>query len=130
SKGWPVLQILNLTIEPGQTVGIVDSTGAGKSRLIKLLMRFYDVTDGQILLDGTDLREYHTQSLVQSAGLVSQDVFLFHGTVAENIRYGTFDATEEEVKQAAMFAEAHEFIMQLAQGYETVVGERGQKLSG
>ena len=128
--GGAVLRNLNLKIEAGQTVGIVGSTGAGKSSLIKLLMRFYDVTGGRILLDGTDLREYHTQSLVQAAGLVSQDVFLFHGTVAENIRYGTFHATPEEVRQAAMVAEAHEFIMQLPEGYETVVGERGQKLSG
>ena len=128
--GGTVLRNLNLKIEAGQTVGIVGPTGAGKSSLIKLLMRFYDVTGGRILLDGTDLREYHTQSLVQAAGLVSQDVFLFHGTVAENIRYGTFHATPEEVRQAAMVAEAHEFIMQLPEGYETVVGERGQKLSG
>lgn len=128
--GDEVLHKLNMTISAGETVGIVGATGAGKSSLIKLLMRFYDVTDGRILLDGRDLREYKIDDLVRAAGLVSQDVFLFHGTVAENIRYGTFDATDKEVIQAAELAEAHDFVMDLPEGYETVVGERGQKLSG
>lgn len=128
--GSPVLRNLNLEIDAGQTVGIVGSTGAGKSSLIKLMMRFHDVSEGQILLDGTDLRAYRTNDLVRSVGLVSQDVFLFHGTVAENITYGSFDATPTEIEEAARLAEAHEFIMQLPDGYDTVVGERGQKLSG
>ncbi|MGD8747774.1 MAG: ABC transporter ATP-binding protein [Balneolaceae bacterium] len=128
--GGPVLHNLNLTIEPGQTVGIVGATGAGKSSLIKLLMRFYDVSGGRILLDGRDLREYKINDLVNAVGFVSQDVFLFHGTVAENIRYGTFNATNEKVEAAAQMAEAHDFIVHLDQGYDTVVGERGQKLSG
>lgn len=128
--GGPVLKNLNMQIKSGQTVGIVGATGAGKSSLIKLLMRFYDVTSGRILLDGVDLREYDIRHLVQSSGLVSQDVFLFYGTVAENIRYGTFDATNGEVKQAAKLAEAHDFIESLPDGYNTMVGERGQKLSG
>ncbi|MCC5941888.1 MAG: ABC transporter ATP-binding protein [Balneolaceae bacterium] len=128
--GGPVLKNLNMKIKSGQTVGIVGATGAGKSSLIKLLMRFYDVTSGRILLDGVDLREYDIRHLVQSSGLVSQDVFLFYGTVAENIRYGTFDATDDEVKQAAKLAEAHDFIESLPDGYNTMVGERGQKLSG
>jgi ATP-binding cassette subfamily B protein len=128
--GGPVLRNLNLKIEAGQTVGIVGATGAGKSSFIKLLMRFYDVTGGRILLDGRDLREYKLQDLVNAAGLVSQDVFLFHGTVAENIRYGSFNAGREEIEEAAEMAEAHEFIMQLDKCYKTIVGERGQKLSG
>lgn len=129
-SGGPVLQNLSLTIGPGDTVGVVGATGAGKSSVVKLLMRFYDVTGGRILLDGRDLREYKINDLVKSAGLVSQDVFLFHGSVIENIRYGTFDASEEDVVKAAEIAEAHDFIMGLDNGYDTVVGERGQKLSG
>src|SRR5699024_5103995 len=91
-SGGSVLQDLNMTIEAGQTVGIVGATGAGKSSLIKLLMRFYDVDTGQILLDGCDLRDYKLSDLTQAVGLVSQDIFLFHGTITENIRYGTFSA--------------------------------------
>jgi len=128
--GGPVLRNLNLEINPGQTVGIVGATGAGKSSLIKLLMRFYDVSDGHILLDGHDLREYKLNDLVNAVGLVSQDVFLFHGTVAENIRYGTFATSNQAIEEAAKKAEAHDFIMELDQGYDTIVGERGQKLSG
>ncbi len=128
--GGKVLNGLNMTIPAGETVGIVGATGAGKSSLIKLLMRFYDVTGGRILLDGRDLREYKIDDLVSAAGLVSQDVFLFHGTVAENIRYGTFNATDEELIEAAKLSEAHDFVTDLKDGYETVVGERGQKLSG
>ncbi|WP_234572779.1 ABC transporter ATP-binding protein [Rhodohalobacter sp. 614A] len=128
--GGPVLKKLNLTIGAGETVGIVGATGAGKSSMVKLLMRFYDVTGGKILLDDRDLREYKIQDLVKSAGLVSQDVFLFHGSVIENIRYGTFGASKEEVIRAADMAEAHDFIMDLDDGYDTIVGERGQKLSG
>ncbi|HKK47001.1 MAG TPA: ABC transporter transmembrane domain-containing protein, partial [Balneolaceae bacterium] len=111
--GGPVLKDLNLTIEAGQTVGIVGATGAGKSSLIKLMLRFYDVTDGHILLDGRDLREYKINDLVNSVGLVSQDVFLFHGTVAENIRYGTFNASDNQIEEAARMAEAHDFIIGL-----------------
>jgi len=128
--GKPVLKNLNMEIGAGQTVGIVGATGAGKSSLIKLLLRFYDVTGGRILLDSVDIREYKINDLVRSAGLVSQDVYLFHGTVAENIRYGTFDATERDVIDAAKLAEADEFINRLPDGYDTIVGERGQKLSG
>ena len=128
--GGKVLENLNLEIKAGQTVGIVGATGAGKSSLIKLLMRFYDVTGGRILLDGHDLRHYKINDVVRTVGLVSQDVFLFQGTVAENIRYGTFNATEKEIEQAARLAEAHDFIKELPEGYNTIVGERGQKLSG
>jgi ATP-binding cassette subfamily B protein len=128
--GGPVLRNLNLEINAGETIGIVGATGAGKSSLIKLLMRFYDVTGGRILLDGEDIREYKMKSVVRAAGLVSQDVFLFHGTVAENIRYGTFDASDEQIVEAAKLAEAHDFVQGLPEGYHTIVGERGQKLSG
>ena len=98
--------------------------------MVKLLLRFYDPTGGQVLLDGTDLKSLSVRGLRESIGLVSQDVFLFHGTVFDNITYGTFDAPLEKVIEAAKIAEAHGFIEQLPQGYDTIVGERGQKLSG
>ncbi len=109
---------------------MVGATGAGKSTIIKLLLRFYDVTGGRILVDGHDLRDLKTQDLRRAIGLVSQDVFLFHGTVRENIAYGRQDATDAEIVEAAKIAEAHDFIMKLSDGYDTIVGERGQKLSG
>lgn len=126
----PVVDNLTLKVPAGQTVAIVGSTGSGKSTLVKLLLRFYDVHQGRIELDGVDIRDIHPTDIRQGIGLVSQDVFLFHGTVAENITYGTFAATREEVIQAAILAEAHGFIQHLPQGYDTLVGERGQKLSG
>ena len=129
-SGRPVIRNLSLNIDSGETVGIVGATGAGKSSLIKLLMRFYDVTEGRILLDAKDIRTYRLKDLTRAAGLVSQDVFLFHGTVAENIRYGTFFASDREVEGAAKLAEAHDFIKEMDDGYSTIVGERGQKLSG
>ena len=128
--GDAILRKLNLEILPGQTVGIVGPTGAGKSSMIKLLMRMYDVNAGRILLDGQDIRTYTLESLAQVTGFVSQDVYLFHGTVRENVSYGSFTATDEEIMEAAKLAEAHDFIMNLPQGYNTVVGERGVKLSG
>lgn len=129
-SGNPVLQNISVNIPSGQTVGIVGPTGAGKSSFIKILMRMYDVTHGEILLDHHDLRAYQLKSLVQNIGFVSQDIFLFEGTVKENLQYGSFEASEEEIINAAQLAEAHDFIMQLPQQYDTVVGERGQKLSG
>lgn len=128
--GQSVLHDLSLSIEEGETVGIVGPTGAGKSTLVKLLLRFYDVQKGKITLDGHDLREFQLEDLREAMGFVSQDVFLFRGTVRENIAYGSFDATQEEVARAAKIAEAHDFITSLPGGYETMVGERGQKLSG
>ena len=125
-----VIRNLSLHMPAGETVGLVGATGAGKSTVVKLLLRFYDVKQGRVLLDGRDLRDLSLQDLRRAIGFVSQDVFLFHGTVRENIAYGTFDATDEEIIAAARVGEAHEFIMQLADGYDTIVGERGQKLSG
>jgi ATP-binding cassette, subfamily B, bacterial len=121
---------LSLTIPAGETIGIVGSTGSGKSTIVKLLLRFYETQQGRILLDGMDIRELNLRDLRRCIGWVSQDVFLFHGTVAENIGYGSFDATRDEIVNAAKSAEAHQFIMQLPQGYDTIVGERGQQLSG
>jgi ATP-binding cassette subfamily B protein len=126
----PVIKNLSLHIPAGRTTAIVGSTGSGKSTLVKLLLRFYDISSGRITIDGVDIQELNLGDLRRSVGLVSQDVFLFHGTVAENIAYGTFDATDEQIIAAAKIAEAHDFIMHLPQSYETIVGERGQKLSG
>jgi ATP-binding cassette subfamily B protein len=130
SSGDEVLKGIDMNIPAGDTVAIVGATGAGKSTIIKLLLRFYDVTGGKITLDGHDLRDLNLRDLRNATGLVSQDVFLFHGTVKENITYGTFDAPMEKIIEAAQIAEAHEFIMSLPEGYDTIVGERGQKLSG
>ena len=130
SEGKTVLRELSFRVDPGQTVGIVGHTGAGKSTLVKLLLRFYDLQQGRITLDGRDLRELDLADLRQTVGFVSQDVFLFHGTVRENICYGSFDADEDSMIAAAQIAEADEFIRQLSSGYDTIVGERGQKLSG
>ncbi len=129
-EGPPVLTNLSLRVPAGETAAIVGATGSGKSTLVKLLLRYYDVLEGRICLDGHDLRDLRTEDLRKAIGFVSQDVFLFHGTVRENIAYGTFDATDEEIIAAAKIAEAHDFIMELANGYDTIVGERGQKLSG
>jgi len=126
----PVLQDISLTIPAGKTIGIVGSTGSGKSTLVKLLLRLYEWESGKILLDGVDIRRYFLGDLRRSIGLVSQDVFLFHGTVRENIAYGSPDATLADIEQAAVLAEAQEFIDRLPQGFDTIVGERGQKLSG
>jgi ATP-binding cassette subfamily B protein len=124
------LEHLSLRVPAGQTIGIVGSTGSGKSTLVKLLLRFYEVQQGKILLDGIDLRDLELRSLRQNIGWVSQDVFLFHGSIAENIAYGSFQASRESVIESAIAAEAHEFIKNLPEGYDTIVGERGQKLSG
>ncbi len=130
SNGVPVLNKLSLNVAAGHTVAIVGATGAGKSTVIRLLLRFHDVTSGRISLDGHDLRDLRAEDLRRSIGLVSQDVFLFHGTVRENIAYGSFDANLDSIVAAAKIAEAHDFITALPDGYETIVGERGQKLSG
>ena len=126
----PVVKNLSLDIPAGHTIAIVGATGSGKSTLVKLLLRLYEIQTGKITLDGVNLQNLNLRDLRRCIGLVSQDVFLFHGTVAENIAYGTFDATDTEIITAAKVAEADEFITHLPQGYETIVGERGQKLSG
>lgn len=125
-----VVKDLSMKIPAGANIGIVGATGSGKSTLVKLLLRFYEPQQGEIRVDGIDIRELDLGDLRRCIGWVSQDVFLFHGTVAENIAYGSFHATPEQVMHAAKLAEAHEFILQLPQGYDTIVGERGQKLSG
>jgi ATP-binding cassette, subfamily B, bacterial len=125
-----VVQNLSLRIPAGKTTAIVGATGSGKSTLVKLLMRLYEIESGTITLDGVDIRELQLRDLRSCIGWVNQDVFLFHGTVAENIAYGSFDASSIEIMNAAKIAEAHEFIETLPQGYDTIVGERGQKLSG
>jgi ATP-binding cassette subfamily B protein len=126
----PVIKNLSLSIPAGSTIAIVGSTGSGKSTLVKLLLRLYELQTGKITLDGIDLQDLDLTDLRRCIGLVSQDIFLFHGTVVDNISYGTFTATDAEIIMAAKVAEAHEFITDLPQGYQTIVGERGQKLSG
>jgi ATP-binding cassette subfamily B protein len=130
ADGAPVLRGLRLDIPAGETHAVVGVTGAGKSTLVKLLLRLYEPTGGAITIDGIDVRELSFPELRGAIGLVSQDVFLFSGTVRENIAYGNADAGDAEVGRAARLAEAHEFIESLPDGYDTLVGERGQKLSG
>ncbi len=128
--GDDVLRGVDMEIAAGRTTAIVGSTGAGKSTLVKLLLRFYDPIDGRVTLDGVDLRELKRAQLRRRIGLVSQDVFLFHGTVRENLQYGDADASDAELRRACEMAEAWAFIAALPRGLDTVVGERGQKLSG
>ena len=125
-----VLNHINLHVNAGSYIALVGSSGAGKSTLWSLIPRFYDVTGGKILLDGRDIRDITLKSLRNQIGIVQQDVYLFVGTVYDNIRYGKPDATREEVIEAAKNANAHEFIMSLPDGYETDIGQRGVKLSG
>ncbi|MCB0174109.1 MAG: ABC transporter ATP-binding protein [Anaerolineae bacterium] len=125
----PVLKEVNLTTEPGQTIAIVGPTGAGKTTIINLLPRFYDVTGGAVLIDGLDVRDVTSASLRQQIGLVLQDTFLFSTTVMENIRFGRPSATDDEVMAAAQLARADLFIERLPEGYQTVLGERGSGLS-
>jgi ATP-binding cassette subfamily B protein len=126
----PVLQDIGLEIAPGSTVALIGPTGCGKTTLTTLIPRFYDVRSGRIELDGQDVRSVTLKSLRAAVGIVSQDTFLFSTTVAENIAFGTPDATPAEIVTAARQAQAHEFICDLPDGYETVVGERGLSLSG
>ena len=125
-----MLRNLNLTIQPGETLAVLGSTGCGKSSLINLIPRFYDVNSGIIRIDGKDIREVTLKSLRSQIGIVQQDVYLFAGTIMDNIRYGRPDATDEEVIKAAKYANAHEFIMSFPDGYATDIGQRGVKLSG
>jgi subfamily B ATP-binding cassette protein MsbA len=125
-----IIEDLSLQIKSGETVALVGMSGGGKSTLVSLLPRFYDVTAGRILLDHIDIRDYQTQSLREQIGMVLQDTFLFSNTVRENILIGKPDASEEEIIAAAKAANAHDFILKLPNGYDTKVGERGVKLSG
>jgi ATP-binding cassette subfamily B protein len=129
-KNFPVLNDISIYINKGQTTAIVGSTGSGKSTLIKLLLRLYDSTSGEIKFDGKSIRDLEIDSLRNKIGLVSQDIFLFEGTVFENIAYGNLDAKDEEVWEAARLSESDKFINLLPNKENTIVGERGQKLSG
>ena len=129
-KNFPVLNDISININKGQTTAIVGSTGSGKSTLIKLILRLYDSTAGEIKFDGKNIRDLELDSLRNKIGLVSQDIFLFEGTVFENIAYGNLDAKDEEVWEAAKLSESDKFINLLPNKENTIVGERGQKLSG
>jgi ATP-binding cassette subfamily B protein len=128
--GEPVLQDINLKISPGEFIGIVGKSGVGKSTLINLIMRMYDVDEGTIRIDGIDVRELSQETLRAGMGVVLQETFLFAGSIWQNLTYAKPDATREEVIRAAKMAGAHEFIVQLPDGYNTYVGEKGHKLSG
>jgi len=124
------LENISFKVQPGQTVALVGQTGAGKTTLARLINRTYDVSRGQVLVDGVDVRDWNLESLRRSISIIEQDIFLFSRTVAENIAFGKPDATREEIEAAARAAQAHEFILSFTDGYETVVGERGVTLSG
>ena len=130
ANGVPVLENISLHIAPGESLAIVGPSGGGKTTLCSLLPRFYDVTAGAVLVDGQDVRDVTQMSLRRNIGVIQQDVFMFAGTVRENIRYGRPDASDAEVVEAAVRAEIHEEIMQMPDGYDTFIGERGVMLSG
>mgnify|MGYP002065357606 CR=1 FL=1 len=125
-----VLKDINLVVEPGQEIAILGATGSGKSSLIHLIPRFYDVTGGRVTIDGVDVRDLPLGVLRSQVGVALQEAVLFSGTIRDNIRYGRPEATEEQVVAAARAAQAHDFITGFPEGYETVVGERGVMLSG
>ena len=125
-----ILKNINLTVKKGETVAFVGNSGGGKSTLVNLIPRFFDVSNGSIKIDGTDIRNYDIKSLRKAIGIVPQETFLFAGTILSNIRYGRQNATREEIVEAATQANAHEFIESLPDGYDTEIGERGVKLSG
>jgi ATP-binding cassette subfamily B protein len=124
------LQDINFSVQPGQTVAIVGQTGAGKSTVAKLINRIYDVDQGQVLVDGVDVRHWDLAALRRQISIIEQDIFLFSRSVAENIAFGCEDATPEAVKHAAQDAQAHDFILNFRDGYKTEIGERGVTLSG
>lgn len=129
-RNHPVLEDIDLTVEPGEIVALVGPSGAGKTSMVNLLPRFYDPTTGVVRLDGVDLRELSLRDLRQQIGLVPQETILFGVSVRENIRYGRFDARDEEIENAARVANAHDFVLGLPDGYDTIIGERGATLSG
>jgi ATP-binding cassette subfamily B protein len=126
----PVLCGVNLVAEPGEMVAILGATGAGKSTLINLIPRFYDVAEGRVMIDGMDVRKIQQDSLLSHVGVALQETVLFSGTVRDNISYGKPEATDEEIITAAQAAQAHDFIMELSEGYDTHVEARGVNLSG
>jgi ATP-binding cassette subfamily B protein len=126
----PVLDDVSFAVKPGQTVALVGQTGSGKTSIVKLLNRIYDATSGRVLIDGVDVRDWQMAALRPQISIIEQDLFLFSRTVAENIKFGHPNATQEEVEAAAKAAQAHDFIMNFADGYDTVIGERGVTLSG
>lgn len=130
SNSRDVLTNLSLTVRAGESIALVGPSGGGKTTLCSLIPRFYEVTGGDILLDGTSIRDVTLSSLRENVGVVAQDVYLFSGSIRENIAYGKRDATDEELERAARLAGAHDFIQALPNGYDTYVGERGVKLSG
>jgi ATP-binding cassette subfamily B protein len=129
-EGLPVLREFSLEIPAGRSVALVGATGSGKSTVARLLPRFYDVAEGRVLLDGADIRTLRLRDLRRSIGIVFEDTFLFSDTVRNNIAYGRLEATDEQIERAAKLAHAHEFIEQMAAGYDTIVGEQGFSLSG
>src|SRR6185437_14402644 len=129
-NGTSVLDDITIDAKPGQSIALLGPTGSGKSTILHLLPRFYDVTAGSITVDGKDVREVTQTSLRRNIGLVLQDVFLFNATIRDNIAYGTTNATEEQIIEAAKIARIHDFICTLPEGYDTWVGERGVTLSG
>ncbi len=128
-EGVPIFRDLSLTVEPGQTIALVGETGAGKSTIINMISRFYDITSGRIFIDGHEIRDVTLESLRSQVGIMMQDSFIFSGTVADNIRYGNLNATQEEIEAAAQAVHAHPFIMEMEDGYQTEVNERGNRLS-
>lgn len=126
----PALDGISFKVQPGQTVAIVGQTGVGKTSLVKLVNRTYDVTDGQVLLDGIDVRDWNLDALRHNISIIEQDIFLFSKSIAENIAFGTPNAADEQIIAAAKAAQADEFILSFKDGYNTVLGERGVTLSG
>ena len=125
-----VLNNINLDVKPGEYIAFVGSSGVGKTTICSLIPRFYEATKGNVLIDGINVKEIKQQSLRENIGIVQQDVYLFTGTIMDNIRYGNLEASDEEVIEAAKKANAHDFIMGLEEGYDTDCGQRGVKLSG
>jgi ATP-binding cassette subfamily B protein len=126
----PAIRDVSLCVSPGEMIGLCGPSGAGKSTFVNLICRFYDPTDGQILIDDVDVRDYDVRWLRRQVGIVLQEPYLFHGTIADNIRYGNDAAKDSEIIRAAKAANAHDFIVGFPDGYDTMVGERGQSLSG